>query len=91
MTFTHYSKVTAKIAEQEEVEEEINAKCQHCDLFFPNVEFVQKHILKKHGGEHCKLCKKCVVGNFEDHLYNEHYKKKIHAAVPLKSKGCSGM
>ena len=89
----NYSKVTAKIAEKEEVwvEEEINEKCQRCDEFFPNFESVQKHILEKHGGEHCKLCKKCIVGNFEDHLYNEHYKKKIHDAVPLKSKGCSGM
>ena len=90
MNFTNCSKVTAKIAEQEEVEE-INEKCRRCDEFFPNFESVQKHILEKHGGEHCKLCKKCIVGNFEDHLYNEHYKKKIHEAVPSKSKGCSGM
>ena len=90
---TNYSKVTAKIAEKEEVwvEEEINEKCRRCDEFFPNFESVQKHILEKHGGEHCKLCKKCIVGNFEDHLYNEHYKKKIQDAVPLKSKSCSGM
>jgi hypothetical protein len=87
---TNYSKVNSKIAQQEEVwvEEE---KCRFCDEFFPNVESVQNHILEKHGGEHCKLCKKCIVGNFEDHLYNEHYKKKIHDAVPSSSKGCSGM
>ena len=87
---TNFSKVTTKIAEKEEVwvEEE---KCRFCDEFFPNVESVQNHILEKHGGEHCKLCKKCIVGNFEDHLYNEHYKKKIHDAVPSSSKGCSGM
>ena len=90
---TNYSKVTDKIAQQEEVwvEEEINEKCRHCDEFFPNVESVQNHILEKHGGEHCKLCKKCIVGNFEDHLYNEHYKKNIQYAVPLKSTGCKGM
>jgi hypothetical protein len=89
---TNYSKVTAAIAQQEEVwvEEEISEKCQHCDEFFPNVESVKNHNLEKHGGEHCKLCKKVIVGNFEDHLYNDHYNKKIQDAVPLTSRGCSG-
>ena len=88
---TIFSKVTAKIAQQDEevwVEEE---KCRFCDEFFPNVESVETHILEKHGGEYCKLCTKIILANFEDHLYKYHYKDRIQYAVPLNTKGCSGM
>ena len=35
--------------------EDVDAQCQYCDRFFPNLDSMQGHVLEKHF-EHCKFC-----------------------------------
>ena len=69
--------------------EDDQCQCQYCDRFFPDLDCVQSHILEKHC-EHCKFCNMMIQGNFEDHLYNSHYKQKLESVIPQQTRGCSG-
>ena len=64
-------------------------QCPYCQRFFPNLESVQNHILEKHS-EHCKFCNMTIQGNFEEHLFNSHYKQKLYDVIPSQTRGCSG-
>ena len=71
------------------VQDTEDAQCQYCDRFFPNLDSVQNHILKKHC-EHCKLCNMMIKGNFEDHLHNSHFKQQLESgAIPQQKRGSS--
>ena len=69
--------------------EDDQCQCQYCDRFFPDLDSVQSHILEKHC-EYCKFCNMMIQGNFEDHLYNSHYKQKRESVIPQQTRGCAG-
>ena len=66
-----------------------DTQCQYCDRFFPDEDSVQNHILEKHS-EHCKFCNMMIQGDFEEHLFNSHYKQKLESVIPPQTRGCSG-
>ena len=64
-------------------------QCPFCERFFPSAESIQRHIMEKHG-EHCKLCDSMIEGDFDQHLFDFHFKEKIYKAIPSDVRGCSG-
>ena len=54
-----------------------------------NADSVQAPTFEKLS-DHCKLCRIVIQGNFDDHLFDSHYKKKIHDLIPSQVRGCSG-
>ena len=68
---------------------EEDEQCPHCQRFFPNLECVQNHILEKHS-EYCKFCRRAIPGDFEEHLFNSHYKEKLYDVIPSSTRGCTG-
>ena len=39
--------------------------------------------------EHCKICNLTVVGNFNKHLLNSHYKEELRIAIPSETRSCA--
>ena len=64
-------------------------QCPFCERFFPSAESIRRHITEKHG-EHCKLCDIMIEGDFDQHLFDFHYKEKLNNAIPSHVRGCSG-
>ena len=40
--------------------------------------------------DHCKFCNIMIQENFEEHLYNSHYKQKLKSVIPKQTRECSG-
>ena len=64
-------------------------QCPFCERIFPSAESIRRHITEKHG-EHCKLCNIMIEGDFDQHLFDFHYKEKLNNAIPSHVRGCSG-
>ena len=40
--------------------------------------------------DYCKFCNIMIQENFEEHLYNSHYKEKLKSVIPKQTRECSG-
>ena len=40
--------------------------------------------------DNCKICNIMIQENFEEHLYNSHYKQKLKSVIPKQTRECSG-
>lgn len=39
---------------------------------------------------YCKFCNMTIHGDFEEHLYNSHFKQKLESVIPKQTRCCSG-
>merc|ERR1719447_1054614 len=60
------------------------APSQISDAPFPKTINISS--LKK---EHCKICNLTVIGNFNKHLLNSHYKEELRIAIPSETRSCA--
>ena len=40
--------------------------------------------------DYCKFCNIMIQEDFEEHLYNSHYKQKLKSVIPKQTRECSG-
>ena len=64
-----------------------NVQCQICKWYFPDVLSLNNHIKRIHT-EKCKICNVTIIGDFDEHLYQYHYRHKLLEFIPSETRKC---